>query len=185
MSSIGSALNSINGSLLSEINAYRVTSKSTLQPKQSWRNQDKIDFSKVGDLFKQLQQLQNSDPAEFKQVLSDAAAKLKDAASQQTDPAAAKFLSGLAARFQKAADSGDLSALKPPSGSNGIYGPHGHHHHGGVKLTGNDGDADDQEAQGAAASSSTNVQTAIASALNASTTSSDASSQTKTLLSSL
>lgn len=176
MSSIGSVLNSINGSLLSEINAYRTTSNSndTTQTIAA-QSQDKIDFSKVGDLFKQLQQLQSSAPAEFKQVLSDAAAKLKDAASQQTDPVAAKFLSGLADRFQKASDSGDLSALKSPTGSNGTYGPHGHHHHGGAKPAGNDGDADDQGAQGAAASSSTSVQTAIASALNASPTSSDAS----------
>lgn len=70
MSSIGSVLNSINGSLLSEINAYRTTSNSndTTQTIAA-QSQDKIDFSKVGDLFKQLQQLQSSDPAEFKQVL--------------------------------------------------------------------------------------------------------------------
>ena len=178
MSSIGSALNSINGSLLSEINAYRSTARSNDTVKTTAAHSpDKVDFSKAGDLFKQLQQLQSSDPAEFKQVLTDAAAKFKDAASQQTDPAAAKFLSGLADRFQKAADSGDLSSLKPPSGSNGIYGPHGHHHRGGAKPAGNDGDADDKGAQGA--------QSAVASVLKASQTASDATTQTKALLSSL
>src|SRR5260370_32429073 len=91
---------------------------------------DKLDLSKVADVLRELQQLQTDNPAEFKQALNDAATKLKDASQQQTDPAQAKFLSDLSDRFQKAADTGDLSQLKPPDGSaSGSYSVHGHHHH--------------------------------------------------------
>ena len=125
MSSIGSTLNSINSSLLSEIDSYlstQQTSGSTSTTASSDTASDRVDFSQLAQLFKELQKLQNTDPAEFKKALTDAAKKLKDAAGQQSDPTAAGFLTNLADKFQQAADTGDLSVLKPPAPVS-AYGP--------------------------------------------------------------
>ncbi len=118
MNSIGSTLSSINSSLLSEIDSYlstQQTSGSTSTNASNDTPSDGVDFSQVAQLFKELQKLQSTDPAEFKKVLTDAAQKLKDAAGQQSDPTAASFLTNLADKFQQAADTGDLSVLKPPA----------------------------------------------------------------------
>jgi hypothetical protein len=87
---------------------------------------DRVDLSQVAQLFKELGQLQSSNPAKFKQVLSDAASKLKEAAGQQTDSAQANFLTNLANQFQKASDSGDLSTLQPPGPPSGSHQPSQH-----------------------------------------------------------
>jgi hypothetical protein len=142
MSSVGSILNSINSSLLSEISSYNTTTKqpsTTASTSSATTSSDTIDFSLVATLFQQLKQLQTSDPSEFKQVLTDAAGKLQAAAQQQTDPTQAAFLNNLASRFQDAANTGNLSALQP-QGSDGSYAPKGHHHHhhgGGSNETNN------------------------------------------------
>ena len=67
MSSIGSTVNSINSSLLSEINSYLQTSKTSSSASVTGTDTstgssstDRIDFSQVGQLFKDLQQLQQS-----------------------------------------------------------------------------------------------------------------------------
>lgn len=94
----------------------------------------------------QLQQLQQQDPAKFKQFMSDEAAKLKDAASKATGEDA-KRLSSLADKFSQSASSGDLSAFQPKqaaaqggNNTSGVQayqqaqaqaGQHHHHHHGG------------------------------------------------------
>lgn len=125
MSSIGSTLNSISSSLLSEIDSYlstQPTSGSTSTNASNATPSDGVDFSQVAQLFKELQKLQSTDPAEFKKVLTDAAKKLKDAAGQQSDSMAASFLTNLADKFQQAADTGDLSVLKPPAPGS-AYGP--------------------------------------------------------------
>jgi hypothetical protein len=72
-------------------------------------------FSKMGQLMSQLQSLQQSDPAKAKQVLTNIASSL-----QSTAPDAA-------AKFNQAAQTGDLSALQPKHGHGGGH----HHHHGG------------------------------------------------------
>ena len=126
MSSIGSTLNSINSSLLTEIDSYlstQQTSGSTSTNASNATPSDGVDFSQVAQLFKELQKLQGTDPTEFKKVLTDAAKKLRDAAGQQSDSAAAGMLTTLADKFQQAADTGDLSVLKPPSPPVGAYGP--------------------------------------------------------------
>ena len=129
MSSIGSTLNSINTSLLSEISSAISTQKTSGSASttgtSSTNSSDTLDFSKVAELFKELDQLESSDPTKLKQVLSDAASKLKDAASKTTDPTQAKFLTDLSDKFQKAADTGDLSVLMPPASSSRSYGPGG------------------------------------------------------------
>jgi len=125
MNSIGSTLNSINNSLLSEIDSYlstQQTSGNTSTTASNSTASDGVDFSQVAQLFKELQKLQSTDPTEFKKVLTDAAKKLKDAAGQQSDSTAAAFLTSLADKFQQAADTGDLSVLKPPAPAS-AYGP--------------------------------------------------------------
>ena len=71
--------------------------------------------------------LQQSNPGQFKTVLSDIADKLQ-AAAQKDGGRQAEALSSLASKFQQAAQTGDLSALQPPRHH------HGPHHHGAVSY---------------------------------------------------
>jgi hypothetical protein len=122
MSSIGSILNSVNSSMLSEISSYlstQTTSGTSSAANTNTTSSDSVNFSQVAKLFKELHQLQSSNPTEFKQVLTEAAGKLKDAAEQSSDPNEASFLNDLASKFQKAADTGDLSTLTPGPAQNG------------------------------------------------------------------
>ncbi len=69
MNSIGSTLNSINSSLLSEIDSYLSTQQTSGSASTTAGNDtpsDRVDFSQVAQLFKELQKLQSTDPAEFK-----------------------------------------------------------------------------------------------------------------------
>lgn len=84
---------------------------------------DTSHVSKMGQLMKQLQDLEKSDPAKAKQALTQIASKLNDAAASATGPLGgddAQHLKDLAAKFSDAAQSGDLSKLEPKAG---------HHHH--------------------------------------------------------
>jgi hypothetical protein len=140
MGSIAGTLNSLNSSLLSEIQNYNSTPTQTsarTSSNSSTTASDTVDFSQVSQLFQDLKQLETSNPTEFKQVTTDAANQLRAAASQTTDPQQAAFLNNLAERFQTAATTGNLSALEPSSSSTSMsgdgngYRPHGHHHHVG------------------------------------------------------
>lgn len=85
--------------------------------------------SKEGSVFAQLAALARSSPDQFKAAASEIAQKLKDEASQATGDKASR-LASLADRFSQAAQTGDLSALKP-EGHRG-HGHHGRHHGGGA-----------------------------------------------------
>lgn len=141
MASIGGVLNSVSSSLLSEINNFNSsqtqsnTSSSTISMAAT---PDQATVSPIAQLMKELRTLQQSNPVEFKQVLTDAATKLQAAASQTTDSSQAAFLNNLASKFQAAATSGNLSALTQNGASGSTasgssqYAAHGHrHHHGG------------------------------------------------------
>jgi hypothetical protein len=138
MGSIGSP-NIVNPVLISQIQKLKAAQGQTgpsASAATSTASSDQVDFSQIANFFKQLQQLQQSNPAQFKQVLTDTASKLKAAAGQSTDPQQAAFLNNLAGKFQTAADTGDLSALKPDSNGSSTantqpYGgrAHGHHRH--------------------------------------------------------
>jgi hypothetical protein len=78
-------------------------------------------FSTFGELMSKLQELQSSDPDKAKQVLSSIATALSDKA--KTGDAPDSHLQDLADRFSQAAQTGDLSALRPHTG---------HHHHAQV-----------------------------------------------------
>jgi hypothetical protein len=72
-----------------------------------------VEISKPGQLFGKLQSLAESDPAKFKELMADAATKLKSAAENSTNSDQQKFLTDLASKFQKASETGDTSAIKP------------------------------------------------------------------------
>ena len=78
--------------------------------------------SAFAQTLSQLQSLQQTDPAKLKTVLSDIAKQLQVTA-QQDGGSQGQFLSNLAAKFQQAAQTGDLSSLQPA---------HHHHHRHGV-----------------------------------------------------
>jgi hypothetical protein len=127
MSSIGSTINAVNSSILSQIDPSFTTPKSTSTVASApGVPQDRVDFSEIAQVMKDLSKLQSTDPARFKQVLSDAATQFQNAAGKETDPEKAKLLHDLANRFQQAADSGDLSALAPQQKT--VHGHHRHHH---------------------------------------------------------
>ena len=86
-----------------------------------------VQMSKPAQLFSQLSDLASSDPDKFKQVTTDIAQKLKDAAGSQ-DGKRADFLNQLADKFSAASQSGSATDLAPQR-AQGHHGGH-HHHHG-------------------------------------------------------
>ncbi|MEO7035016.1 MAG: hypothetical protein ABI548_13995 [Polyangiaceae bacterium] len=89
--------------------------------------------SKPGELMAKLSQLQQQDPAKFKQVTEQISDDLKTAASTASGPQA-QFLSKLSDDFAQASSTGNLDSLKPPGGgehSGGVHHHHGGGHHGG------------------------------------------------------
>jgi hypothetical protein len=64
---------------------------------------DPKDVSTVPD-FSQIEELKGANPTEFQQVVTDAVAKLKLAASQTSDPFASSYLWTLANQFQLTLD---------------------------------------------------------------------------------
>ncbi len=81
-------------------------------------------LSGSGSLLSQLQQL-SSNPAAFKAATADIATQLQTDA-QQTGGSQGQALSSLAAKFQSASQTGDLSSLNPAQAHHA-----GHHHRGG------------------------------------------------------
>ena len=131
MSSIGSVLSSVDSALLTEIDSNlsktRASGNASSTATSDVTTADQTDLSQVAKLFRELHELQQQNPDAFKQVMTDAATKLRDAARKSSDPNQAKFLNNLADNFQKAADTGDLSTLRP-------QGAHRHHHHHGGSM---------------------------------------------------
>lgn len=80
--------------------------------------------SERSKLLQELNDLQKSDPAKFKQVTEEISQKLRDAANS-TSGSQATSLNKLADKFAQASQSGDMSALQPT----GAHGGHGGHHH--------------------------------------------------------
>ncbi len=84
------------------------------------------DISSLASTMNSLQQLQQTDPEKFKQVMASVAGTLETDAANATG-SQAQFLSQLASKFQQAAQTGSMSPLEP-SGS--VSAHHGHHHRG-------------------------------------------------------
>jgi hypothetical protein len=125
-----SPLGSILTSQIGATNSLGAGSETSRAKQTDNTGQDTVGISKIAQFFQKLEQLETSNPTEFKKELTDIAAKLKGAAQNESDPSQARFLSNLADRFQKAADTGDLSALKPGAADSGTGAPHAGHHHG-------------------------------------------------------
>lgn len=75
-------------------------------------------ISAPGQFFSTMQQLSQSNPAEFQSVAAQVATTFQKAASQASGPEA-QFLSNLASQFSQAAQTG---ALQPPQGAPGPQG---------------------------------------------------------------
>lgn len=117
-----SATSSVGG--LSGVGSQRAARTSSVPPPPAGAS---ASISKPGELLSKLQQLQQSDPAKFKEVTAELSKQLKDAAGSATGPAAAA-LNKLADGLAQASSTGSLDALTPKGGAKGH---HGHHHHGG------------------------------------------------------
>jgi hypothetical protein len=99
------------------------TSSSSTSPLTSAASSASVSGS--ASLLAQLQQLSFSNPAAFKTATADIATQLQ-ADAQQTGGSQGQALSSLAAKFQQASQTGDLSPLHSAHAHHG-----GHHHHGG------------------------------------------------------
>ncbi len=75
---------------------------------------DSVETSNPAEFFSKLQELQESDPEKFQEVVSSIADQLEAAAGDEELSSASSMLSDLAARFRDVANGGDISQLKPP-----------------------------------------------------------------------
>ena len=105
-----------------EILSTRLSQNSSVSSTDSV-NGDSSGLSGPAELFKKLEALSKSDPAKFKQATQEISDKLTEEADSETDPGAKEMLTGLAAKFKTASQTGDASALKPPRGSPPAGGP--------------------------------------------------------------
>jgi hypothetical protein len=92
---------------------------------------DEGHLSPVARLAGTLQQLQQSNPTEYQQVIQQIAANLQSAAAAaQADgnPAAANQLAQIATDFTNASTNGQLPSLQDMSQTAGVHHQHHHHH---------------------------------------------------------
>jgi hypothetical protein len=121
-------------------------------------------ISKLGNLMKQLESLLQTDPDKFKEVTSQIASKLEDAAktaAEKGDSKSAEMLNELANKFQKASDTLTMPDLQPPSDS----GKAGGAHHGpppGPPPTDSDSDSDSDPVSESSLDSSTRAADTVA-----------------------
>jgi hypothetical protein len=97
----------------------------------------KTRLSKLGEMMSKLQDLETSDPAKAKQVLTSIAATLNDKANSASDPR----LKALADKFTSAAETGDLSSLQPSGPPPGARAHHPGHAHGAPPAAAEDASA--------------------------------------------
>jgi hypothetical protein len=126
---------------------------------------DSSRLSPFAQLMNTLQQLQQTDPAKYKQVTGQIATDLKtaaDTAQKDGNTAAADKLNQLSSDFTKASQSGDLPNIKDLAQAVGAH--HGHHHRAHAAPAASDTDSTD----------STSAQSQLLAAFQTSTTQSDA-----------
>ncbi|GAP21594.1 hypothetical protein [Leptolinea tardivitalis] len=75
---------------------------------------DSMESSNPSEFFSKLQDLQESDPEKFQEVVSSIADKLEAASEDEDLSSASSMLSDLATKFRDVANGGDISQLKPP-----------------------------------------------------------------------
>jgi hypothetical protein len=99
----------------------------------SSQQQDNGQLSPFAQLMSTLQQLQQSNPTEYKQVTSQIATNLQSAAQSATNEgntSAATQLTQLSTDFNSASQSGQLPNIQDLAQAVGGGGGHRHHHHG-------------------------------------------------------
>jgi hypothetical protein len=123
--------------LISALQSAGITANSTSNPSgtTSSSQSDSAQLSSFAQLASTLQQLQETDPAEYKQVTQEIATNLQSAAQtaqSQGNSSAAGQLTQLASDFTSASQTGQLPNLQDLSqavgGSTGGSGGHHHHH---------------------------------------------------------
>ena len=119
-------ISSINNiSALSQLLANQAGATSTAASSGSVPT-DSSAISSFATLMSELQQLQQNDPTKFKAVMADIASTLKTDAQNATG-SQASALNNLAAKFDQAAQTGQMPNLQP-QGQPGAGGHHHHHH---------------------------------------------------------
>lgn len=110
-------------SAASEVSAVMRNLRSSLESvdttdsSSSTSSTDSKKISGPAEFLNKLQQLKESDPEKFTELLQGVADKLKSAAETATDESAKTMLSSLADKFSSVANGGDLSQLEPPKPS--------------------------------------------------------------------
>jgi hypothetical protein len=137
-------INSVGSSntLASLIQTNSTTGGSSSSATSSTGAATQTHVSPLGELMSKLQQLQQQDPAQFKQVAGQLATSLQQAAQQSGDSNG--FLSQLANGLQQAAQTGQMPTFQPPtaasaqaaSGQTVKHHGSGHHRHGGGEASG-------------------------------------------------
>jgi hypothetical protein len=77
---------------------------------------DAASLSGPAEVLNKLSSLARTDPTKFRQVVDEIAKTLDEAAGATSDPVMKKTLNDMATVFTQAGKTGDLSAVKPPSG---------------------------------------------------------------------
>ena len=126
-------VNNISQMLLSAINNN--VSAGTSSTTSTTTTNDSSQISPFAQLMTTLQNLQQSNPTQFKQVTATLASDLQAAATNAQNngnSAEANALNQLASSFQQSSQNGQLpSFLQQGSQSGSTSGHHHHHHHGG------------------------------------------------------
>jgi hypothetical protein len=116
---IGSTGPLVSSNSMEAVQGIAAIAQLTQAPSQSpakGANSDSGTISPAGQMMSQLEQLQQQDPAKLKKILAQIANQLSAAAQLHGPGNQADLLYKLAGRFKSAAQTGDLSRLKPRAG---------------------------------------------------------------------
>ncbi|HLI85177.1 MAG TPA: hypothetical protein VKV17_14750 [Bryobacteraceae bacterium] len=158
VNSVSSALSNpyiqslLNNTISNATNSNSSVSQATLaQPR------DANQLSPFAQILSTLQQLQQSNPAQYQQVTSQIATNLQSAAKTATadgDTSQANELNQLATDFQNASQNNTLPNVQDLAQA---LGGHGHHHHHGHHASSSDASATSSSASSTPAGSSTSA----------------------------
>ncbi len=174
MSSI-SSINNLSSSYLQSIlnTALQGSSTTSSETSQVTSQQEGGQLSPLAKLMSTLQQLQQSNPTEYKKVTAQIATNLQNAAKTATadgNTAAATQLNQLATDFSKASQSGQMPDVQDLAQA--IGGGHHHHHHGHAAAS--DSDSSTTSSSTTDASSSTSSISQLLSAFQTGSTTNEA-----------
>ncbi len=139
--------------------ASAAVSSSTTGTSQTTGAASSTSISSGASLLAQIQQLSFSNPAAFKKATADIAAQLQ-ADARLTGGSQGQVLTSLAAKFQQASQTGDLSSLKP------AHAHHGGHHHGGGGSAASAAAAYQATTDSTTATATTSLQSQLSTALS-------------------